>query len=404
MSGPEAHAGREAVARPAIREMPTSLIREVANAGMDRDDVLPFWFGESDQPTPAFIRDAAMRSIESGETQYSQNFGRPYLREAIAAYLSGLHGRRFGAGRVAAVSSGVTGLMVAAELLLSPGDRVVAITPLWPNITEIPKILGAQVERVALEVRDGRWTLDLERLLHALTPGTRMLIVNSPNNPTGWTIDDAALRPLLEHCRRHGIWILCDDVYERLVYDPARRSAPSFLALADEEDRVVSVNSCSKAWCMTGWRAGWMVLPPALVADAGKLIEFNFSCMFEPVQRAAAAAVAQGEPDVARLRAMLGHTRRLLAEALRALPGVEVPEAGGAMYVFFRLAGHGDALALAQRLVSDVGLGLAPGSAFGPEGEGWLRWCHAVGDDARLLDGVARLARFLHGGAGRSPG
>lgn len=404
MSGPMPQVGHEAVARPAIREMPTSLIREVANAGMGRDDVLPFWFGESDQPTAEYVRDAAIRAIEGGETYYSQNYGRPYLRESIAAYLSALHGRRYGAERVAAVSSGVTGLMVAAELLLSPGDRVVAITPLWPNITEIPKILGAQVERVALEVRGGRWTLDLDRLLQALTPATRLLIVNSPNNPTGWTVDEAALSPILEHCRRQGIWILCDDVYERLVYDPARRSAPSFLALSDEEDRVVSVNSCSKAWCMTGWRAGWMVLPPALVADAGKLIEFNFSCMFEPVQRAAAAAVAHGEPDVARLRTMLGHTRTLLVEALRALPGVEVPEAGGAMYVFFRLAGYGDALALAQRLVADVGLGLAPGSAFGPEGEGWLRWCHAVGDDARLLDGVGRLERFLHRRAGPAAG
>jgi len=381
--------------RPAIRDLGGSLIREVANAGMGRADVLPFWFGESDQPTPQFIRDAAIQSIATGETFYSENLGRPWLRDAIAQYLSRLHGRDIGVQRIGAVASGDAGLMLANQLLLSPGDRVVAITPLWPNLLEMPRILGAQVERVPLAVRQGRWALDLDRLLAALTPGTRMLIINSPNNPTGWTIDEESLAAVLAHCRHHGIWILSDDVYERLVYDPGQASAPSFLRHYQPGDRLISVNSCSKAWLMTGWRVGWMVVPESLEADLGKLIEYNFSCIFEPVQRAAATALAQGEAHVARLRAGLVDSRRLLVDALRAVPGVEVPEAGGAMYVFFRLAGEGESLQLAKRLVSEAGLGLAPGAAFGPEGEGWLRWCHAVADGARLLDGVKRLARFV---------
>jgi aspartate/methionine/tyrosine aminotransferase len=382
-------------ARPAIQALAGSLIREVADSGMGRPDVLPFWFGESDMATPRFIRDEAARSLDLGETFYSQNLGRPYLREAIVTYLSGLHGRPFAADRVAAISSGVTGLLVASELLLSAQDRVVVVTPLWPNVCEIPKILGAQVERVSLEVREGRWTLDLDRLLDALAPGTKALILNSPNNPTGWTIDEPGIAAILAHCRRHGIWIVCDDVYERLVHDEALRSAPSFLARGEDGDRIISVNSFSKAWSMTGWRAGWMVVPRALSADLGKVIEYNFSCMFEPVQRAAAIALRDGEADISRLRQRLSHTRTVLANALAALPGVEVPEAGGAMYVFFRIAGHDDSLALAKALVGEVGLGLAPGAAFGPEGNGWLRWCHAIGSDARLADGVERLRTFL---------
>lgn len=381
--------------RPAIQSLGGSLIREVANTGMGRADVLPFWFGESDRPTPQFIRDAAAQSLGSGETFYSQNLGRPYLREAIAQYLSGLHGREMAPERVGAVASGDMGLMLTCQMLLSPGDRVVAVTPLWPNLLEMPRILGAQVERVPLVVQGGRWTLALERLLDALTPGTRMLILNSPNNPTGWTIDEESLAAILAHCRRHGIWILSDDVYERLVYDPAQRSAPSFLRYYEPGDRIISVNSCSKAWLMTGWRAGWMVVPEALEADLGKVIEYNFSCIFEPVQRAATVALQQGEDHVAQLRAGLVESRRLLVDALRAVPGVEVPDAGGAMYVFFRLAGFDDSLALAKRLVSEVGLGLAPGAAFGPEGQGWLRWCHAVADGAKLHEGVERLARFV---------
>ena len=386
-----------AQSRPAIRALSNSLIREVANTGMGRSDVMPFWFGESDQTTASFIRDAAVESLQQGETFYSQNLGRPYLREAIATYLTQLHGRPVSAERIAAVSSGVTGLMIAAELLFDPGDRVVAITPLWPNLCEIPKIMGAQVQRVALTVQNGRWTLDVDKVLDALTPGTKAILINSPNNPTGWTIDPVSMAPILAQCRKLGIWILCDDVYERLVYDPGQKSAPSFLQLYEDGDRIVSVNSFSKAWCMTGWRAGWMVVPESLGTDLGKITEYNFSCIFEPAQRAAAVALERGESEVARLRTMLSQTRKLLTDALQTIPGVEVPEAGGAMYVFFRIAGQSDSLTLAKQLVSEVGLGLAPGAAFGAEGEGWLRWCHAVTDSTKLLAGVDRLASFVAG-------
>lgn len=381
-------------ARPEVQALKSSLIREVANAGMGRADVLPFWFGESDQPTAEFIRQAAIASLGSGETFYSQNLGRPYLREAIASYLGGLHGIDVAPGRIAAVGSGVNALMLAAQTVISPGDKVVAVTPLWPNITEIPKILGAEVERVPLTVANGKWSLDLDRLLAALTPGTRMVIINSPNNPTGWTIEEDEVDAVVAHCRKHGIWILSDDAYERLVHDPARQAAPSFIKRYEVGDRIISANTFSKAWTMTGWRAGWLAVPDTLMEDLGKIIEYNTSCILEPVQRAAAVAIQQGEPEVARLRAHLRATRQLLVDELTALPGVIVPEAGGAMYVFFRIEGQGDTLALAKRLVEEAGLGLAPGGAFGPEGEGWLRWCHATSPD-RLREGVKRLKAFL---------
>ena len=382
------------LSRPAIQQLQTSLIREVANAAMGRADVLPFWFGESDRPTPEFIRNAAIASLSSGETFYSQNLGRPYLREAIATYLRDLHGTPIEPSRIAAVGSGVNGLMLAMQLVVSAGDRVVAVTPLWPNVVEIPKILGAEVHRVPLVVANGKWSLDLDRLLAALTPDTRLVIINSPNNPTGWTIEDAQVDAILAHCRKHGIWVLADDVYERLVHDPARRSAPSFLAHYQPGDRILSVNSFSKAWSMTGWRAGWIAAQDALMGDLGKIIEYNTSCILEPVQRAATVAIQQGETEVAALRQRLTTTRNLLVDELTAMPGIVVPDAGGAMYVFFRIEGFDDTLTLARRLVEEVGLGLAPGGAFGPEGNGWLRWCHATEPD-KLRDGAARLRKFL---------
>jgi aspartate aminotransferase len=381
-------------ARPAVRALSNSLIREVANAAMGKSNVLPFWFGEADTATPDFVRKAAAESLLSGETFYSQNLGRPYLRETIAAYQSELLGCAIPIEQVLAVGSGMSGLQIAMQLVLSPGDRVVAVTPLWPNISEAPLILGANVERVSLSINDGRWSLDLDKLIDALTPDTRMVIINSPNNPTGWTIDDESVQAILKHCRKHGIWILADEVYQRLVYDPAVRYAPSFLRHYQTGDRIISVNSLSKAWSMTGWRIGWMVIPETLSQDATKLVEYNFSCIFEPTQRAAAVAIKEGESEVLRLRANLTKTRALLVDGLRSMGGVSVPEAGGAMYAFLRIDGYGKSLELAQRLVREVGLGLAPGAAFGPEGEGWLRWCHAVSED-KISEGLNRLSDFL---------
>jgi aspartate aminotransferase len=377
-----------------VGQLSRSLIREVANSAMGRADVLPFWFGESDRPTPHFIREAAISSLRAGETFYAENLGRPYLRQAISNYLTDLHKRAIGVDRVAVTASGNSALMLASQLVVEQGDRIVTVTPLWPNTVEIPKVVGGQVTCVPLEVRDGQWALPLEKLLKALVPGTRMLVLNSPNNPTGWTIQREEQRAILDHCRRHGIWILADDVYERLIYMDGLRSAPSFLTLADEHDRLFVVNSFSKAWCMTGWRIGWMVVPPSVTPDLAPLLEYNVSCVADFAQRAGAVALEQGESYVLQMRQDLASTKRRLMAALRQFPRVEVPEADGAMYLFLRVAGQNDSLQLAKVLINEVGLGLAPGRAFGPEGEGWMRWCYAA-DWQKIESGVERFGRFL---------
>jgi aspartate/methionine/tyrosine aminotransferase len=383
-----------ATARAAVQALAPSLIRDVANEGMSEPDVLAFWFGEPDEVTPAFIRDAGAASLARGETFYTQNFGIPPLREAIATYVSRLH-RATSDGRIAVTASGMSALMLTVEALVSPGDRVVVVTPLWPNLVEIPKILSAHVECVALDCRDGAWQLDLDRLLAALTPDTRMLLVNSPNNPTGWTLTRDEQSTILDRCRRNGTWLVADDVYERLYYRESDAAcAPSFLDIADAEERVVSTNSFSKSWLMTGWRLGWIVAPEALMPDLGTLIEYNTSCSPAFVQHAGVAAITQGEPTVAHTRERFRRARDYLVGALSRMPGIEVALPAGAMYAFFRVRGLSDSLALCKRLVHEARLGLAPGRAFGPEGEGFLRWCFAS-DEPRLAEGVARFARFV---------
>jgi aspartate/methionine/tyrosine aminotransferase len=385
--------------RQAIAELPASKIREVANAALGRDDVLAFWFGESDEPTPAFIRAAAVQSLDDGETFYAHNLGLPELREALSRYVSGLH-RPVGADRIAVTSSGVNALMLAIQALVGPGDEVVAVVPLWPNLTAQPAILGATVKRVSLTATQGAWTLDMDALLAAVTPATRLLLLNAPNNPTGWTLTRAEQATLLAHCRRTGTWIVADEVYERVFFDGPSAAespccAPSFLDVAEPDDRLIVAHSFSKSFLMTGWRLGWLVLPAALVPAMGTLIEFNTSCAPVFVQRAGLAALAGAAGFVPDLVRRLKHCRDTLLPQLAALPGVSVATPPGGMYAFFRLEGHDDSLALATRLVTEAGLGLAPGVAFGAEGEGWLRWCFASHDPERLTRGVERLKRFM---------
>ena len=376
--------------RDAIQALPGSKIREVANAGLGRDDVLAFWFGESDEVTPEPIRQAAAESLARGETFYSHNLGLPELRQAIAAYGSHLH-LPLDAGRVAVTSSGVTALIVAMQMLLDAGDEVVAVVPVWPNLTAQPAILGASVRRVALRPRAGTWQLDLDELLAAVTPRTRVLLVNAPNNPTGWTLTRAEQQAILDHCRRTGTWIVADEVYERVFFGDAP-AAPSFLDIAASQDRLVVVHSFSKSFLMTGWRLGWLVLPPATMEAAGKLLEFNSSCAPVFVQRGGVAALHGADDFVPGLLARLRGCRDRLVGGLQRLPGVTASSPPGGMYAFFRVEGEDDSLAFAKRLVAGHGLGLAPGAAFGPEGEGWLRWCFASHDPARLDQGLQRLA------------
>jgi aspartate/methionine/tyrosine aminotransferase len=297
-------------------------------------------------------------------------------------------------------SGGVNALMLAVQALVDAGDEVVAVTPVWPNLVAQPEIMGARVRCVSLKPQDGAWVLDMDALRDAITPATRLLIVNSPNNPTGWTLTRDEQQQIVAHCRTTGTWILADEVYERLYYLPSDNAcAPSFLDVCGPQDRLVVVHSFSKSFLMTGWRLGWLVLPPEMTPQIGKLIEFNTSCAPVFVQRAAIEALARTDEITPGIVAHLQQCRDTLTPLLQAVPGVDLAAAPGGMYAFFRLAGSGDSLATAKRLVLEAGLGLAPGVAFGAsDGDSagcWLRWCFASRDLQRLAEGVDRLQKWL---------
>ena len=381
----------EPTPRPALAEIPGSLIREVSEVGRYMQDVIPLWFGEPDTVTPDFVREAAKLALDEGKTFYAPNPGIPPLREAIASYLQ-RNNRPVGTARVAVTASGVNALMLVAQALLSPGDRVVIPTPAWPNMDGIARVMGAEVTDMPLRLMNGIWRADLDELLGAITPETKLLFLNSPGNPTGWTLTAEEQRAILEKCRQTGTWILADDVYERLYF--AGDAAPSFLEIADEQDRVVSVNSFSKSWAMTGWRLGWIVAPPALMDAIGKLNEFNMSSAPTFIQHAGVVALDQGDAFIAETRARYLKARDIAHAALSAVPGITAPRPDGAMYLFLKVEGCTDSLALAKSLLHSARVGIAPGAAFGAGGEGHLRLCFAQ-SEARIREASGRLAEAL---------
>ncbi len=386
--------------RTAIMDLEASKIREVANAGLGRNDVLAFWFGEGDEVTPDFVRQAAIDSLQQGETYYAHNLGLPPLRQAIADHMGqnhpGPHGQGVTVDRVAVTAGGVSALMLAVQALVNPGDDVLAITPVWPNLVAQPRIMGAHLRTLSLRAVNASWQLDLDELLAAIGPQTRLLILNAPNNPTGWTLSRHEQLAILQRCRETGTWILADEVYEALYYAPTENAcAPSFLDVAEPHDRLVVAHSFSKSFLMTGWRLGWLVMPPDMTDAMGKLIEFNTSCCSVFTQRAGLAALQRRQEITPRVVAHLKACRDTLVGSLQTVPGLEVSRPLGGMYAFFRIPGHDDGLATAKRLVTEAGLGLAPGEAFGTEAAGWLRWCFASQDPQRLLLGVERLRGWI---------
>ncbi len=387
-------AGDGLAVRARVAELESSKIREVADLGMDDDGIIPLWFGEGDLPTPDFVIEAAKRGLDAGDTYYTENQGVPRLRETIARYVSSLYGAEVGVERVTVTASGMAAIMIVAQTLIDAGDNVVVVTPIWPNCRETVHIMGGEARAVELNLGDGGWTLDLDRLFGAVDERTRALYINSPSNPTGWMMTAEEQRQVLDFARERGIWVVADEVYDRIVYDRPR--APSFVELAAPDDPVIAINSFSKSWCMTGWRLGWITAPAAMGELFGKLIEYNYCCAPGFAQQAGIAAITQGEPFVAELVDHYRRGRDLVYQRLSGHRRVRLARPEAAFYAFFAVDGMTDSTALAKRIVREHRVGLAPGAAFGPGGEGHLRLCFASAADtlSRALD---RLDGALEG-------
>ena len=383
--------------RPEALGVPESGIVEVFAYGHGRQGLIPMWSGESDIATPAFICDAATRSLAAGETFYTHQGGIPQLREAIARYMTRIYGSLPGGAafepeRFFVTVGGMQALEIAMRMLAGIGDEVIVATPAWPNFAASAGITGATVRQVAMtlegEGEAARWTLDPARLDAAITPRTRCLVINSPSNPLGWTASRDELVAILALARRHNLWIVADEIYGRIVYAPER--AASFHDVMAADDKVMFIQTLSKNWAMTGWRLGWLEAPPQLGAMIENLIQYSTSGVPVFMQRAAIVALDHGDGLIAHQLSRLTQSRDLLCEALWRAGRVHFAKPPGAFYLFCKIGGFPDTRALAMRLVDEAGIGLAPGSAFGEGGRDYLRICFA-----RQPDVVAEAARRL---------
>jgi len=381
-------------------QVPYSRIRELAEIAMGMEGVLRLYFGESNLPTPDYIKDAAERAMRGGYTFYTENAGLPSLRRAIADLYRRLHQVEIDpGGEIVVTASGVQALHVAIRTTLNPGDEALVLTPAWPNGASIIALSNAIVREVPHPLRDSRYAVDFDALEAAVSPRTRLLVYISPSNPLGWVATRGEQQQLLDFTRRHGLWLLADEVYDRLQYVSAKpgEPAPSILRLASREDALIVVQSFSKAYRMTGWRLGYLIARRDLAEKAGQLNEFIVSHAPSFTQKAGEAALAMGEDDLTSMVLQLRENRDLCLEALRGMPGVTVPEPDGAFYLFPRIEGAGDSFEFCRRLLEETRVGLAPGVAFGAGGEGSVRICYAA-ERAILEPAMERLRRFLQEG------
>ena len=385
--------------RPEVRALPHSGIAEVFNYGRGRPGLIPLWVGEGDLPTPKFIGAAAAAALAAGDTFYTYQAGIPELRETLAGYMTAHYARPsvdarggFGPERFFVTVGGMHALQIAVRMVAGHGDDVLMPTPAWPNFGGALTAAGATPVECAMrfegDADSGRWRLAVEDLEAAVTSRCRALVINSPSNPTGWTASRDELEALLLFARRHGLWIVADEIYGRFFHGGAR--APSFHDVMRADDRVLFVQTLSKNWAMTGWRIGWLEAPEELGPTIENLVQFSTSGVPVASQRAAVAAIGGGE-DLVRTQVERARVNRdLLAGALRATNRLRCAVPDGAFYLFCGFDGVADSRSLALRLVDEAGVGVAPGSAFGAAGEGFVRICYA-----RRTEDIAEVARRI---------
>ncbi|HZU26243.1 MAG TPA: pyridoxal phosphate-dependent aminotransferase [Bryobacteraceae bacterium] len=377
--------------------VPHSRIRELAEIAMGMDGVLKLYFGESSVPTPDYIKRAAQKAMADGFTFYTENAGMPTLRRGLARYYQEQHGVELDpAAEMVITASGVQALNLAIRCVLNPGDEALVLTPAWPNGAANVQMANARPIEVAHPLVGDRYGIDFDALEAAVTPRTRMLLYTSPSNPLGWVASVEEQQKLLDFARRHELWLIADEVYERLNFTGPKvlSPAPSILRLATRDDAVIVVQSFSKAWCMTGWRLGWLVGRRDLVDRATRLNEFVVSHAPSFVQKAAETVLLWGENTLCEMLVKLRENRDFCLAALKKMPGVTVPKPDGAFYLFPKVAAAADSFAFCKRLLMETQVGLAPGVAFGNGGEGSVRICYAA-ERPILEQAMARLGMFL---------
>jgi aspartate/methionine/tyrosine aminotransferase len=378
---------------PRALSAPESGIVEVITYARGQEGLIPLWAGEGDLPSPDFVNQAASQALLGGETFYTWQRGIPELREALSRYYARHFDKTLSSDHFYVTGSGMHAIMLAVQALTNPGDELIYLSPSWPNIVASVEIGGAKPVVLPLDFVDGGWSLDLQKLESLITPRTRALFINTPSNPTGWTASREELAAILQLSRRHGLWIIADEIYALYYYGKETR-APSFLDVMEEGDRVIFANSFSKNWSMTGWRLGWLVAPPEIGQVIENLIQYSNSGVAQFMQRGGVVALDQGDDFIRQNIERAKISRDILCDTLIATNRVETLKPEGALYAFLKVDGIADSRAAALDIVDKVQVALAPGSAFGPGGEVFLRACF-LRNPQQVQEAATRLADYV---------
>jgi aspartate/methionine/tyrosine aminotransferase len=383
--------------RPAQIE-PDSGIVTAAMYGMAKPDVMAFWSGQGNLPTPEAFCRPAIESLLAGETFYTWQRGIPELREALVRYHAKHYGVNLHVDNFGITGGGMQAIQNAIQMIAADGDEVIIPTPAWPNYAGPLRLQGSKPVEVPMVFANGLWSLDLEKLFSALTPRTKAICINSPSNPLGWTATRADLIAIRDFARKAGIWILADEVYGRFHFsDTGATRAPSFLDVCDPEERLILCNTFSKNWAMTGWRQGWIQTPRAMAPIVERFIQYNTSGSPVFLQKGCAAALEHGDNFVDMQVATARKNRDMVVDAFRQNERLRFQVPDGAFYMFFAIEGMKDSLATCLRIIDEAGVGFAPGGTFGAAGEGFLRMCYLKNEDT-LKQGIDRFTNWLKNG------
>jgi aspartate aminotransferase len=376
-----------------VQGMQQSGIRRIMNAAMTMEGVVRLEVGEPRFATPAHIVEAANAAALAGYTKYTANSGIPSLREAIAERVSEDSGLTVSPDRVGVTVGAVGAVYGAVRVLVDSGDEVLIPEPGWPNYRMVVSSCGAVPASYALRKEDG-FLPTIEGLERALTPRTKILLINTPSNPLGTVFPADLMESVMALARRRDLWVISDEVYEKIIFNGKHTSACRF----DNDGRVIMVSGFSKTYAMTGWRVGYAVAPPAVIAQLAKMQEGYVSCAPGPSQKAAEAALRGPQDCVARMCMAYEENARLATGLLDEL-GVCYHRPQGAFYLWVTV-GCPDSMGFALDLLQQERVALAPGSTFGPAGEGYVRISLASAPED-IAEGIRRLARFMRR---RSPG
>ena len=379
--------------RQTVQNLPPNPGAEMLRYGWQRPDILSLGQGEGSFQTPDFIVQATNEAMHEGKTFYGPVLGQPALREEISTYHKRIFDVDLCTSRVFVTGSGTTAMHLALTSILDKDDEVIAITPIWKNLLGAVGLAQAKTIQFPLSYdSDQGWSLDIDKLMSNCSEKTKAILIVTPSNPTGWYMSKEDMNTLVDFTRERGIWIVSDEVYNRSVYGQTK--APSFLEVAKEKDLVMTVNSFSKAWAMTGWRLGWLVGPEFsehIIRDIAL-----YDNMGPPTftQFGGIAALRDGEDFINEQMSLWESNLDILTERFEKNPRFHTHRPDSTFYSFFKVEGENDCLAFGKKLIDEVGLSLAPGCAFGEGCKGWMRLCFAL-SQPKLEDALDRLEKVI---------